>query len=280
MADLDQAPAPDPTTLPGSDGPAAADTGATAAVETGATVATPEVEGTPASPPEDTFFDPKELPPELLSAYKRMQSSYTKKTEAIKQDRQAVDAYRSFERDPHGTLQRIAGQMGYSLGRTGEAPAPVGDELADWTPGSWQEVLSKAKDMALAEFRSEQGEQLGPVLNEVQALRKTNIEKLLDDEVPEWREYEDPMQDLLRDHPTLVNKPVLLARLAIPEEVQQSKAMQAAMRRLQAKAESGQPSSGSTTRKEPSTRPKGPMTFAQSVEQAKKDIAAGAGVTG
>jgi len=121
---------------------------------------------------------------------------------------------------------------------------------------------------------------LEPVVAELQGLRRTHIEKQLDEEVPEWREYEDEMAALLSDHPTLVRDPIVLARLAIPEGVQQSKAVQSAMKRLQDKAKAGQASPGSTTRKEPSTRPKGPMTFDQAVEQAKKDVAAGKGIMG
>jgi len=296
MADLDQAPAPEPVSpavqsleaqaqasaaqaqTAAPDGPAAAESGTPAAVDTGAAAATPS-EGTAAPAPEDTFHDPKDLPPELQARYKGMQRSYTKKMEAIKQDREAAERYRAFERDPHNTIQRVAQQMGYSLNRAGEAPDPAhaADALGDWQPQSWQEVLGKAKEMALAEFRQEQGSQLEPVLTELQGLRKTNIEKLLDDEVPEWREHEDRMQEVLGAHPTLVNDPVQLARLAIPDDVQQSKAMQAALRSLQNKAESGQVSSGSTTRQAKPARPSGPLTFAQSVALAKQQIADGDG---
>jgi hypothetical protein len=242
-----------------------------------------QVTETPTSQPDETtFFDPKEIPPELQPAYKQMQRAFTKKTQEIAKARGKVEAYDAFERDPVGSLQRIAGQMGYSLSRA-EAKAlqdqqSKGDDLSDWQPQTWQEVLVKAEERAVARIRQEQQGQFEPVLNEIKGLRRNQIEKVLDDEVPEWRQYEDEMSTLLQDHPSLIKDPVRLARLAIPDEVWQSKAMQAAMKRLQSKTSSAQTSSGSTTRQEPSAKPKGNMTFQQAYEQAKKQLGSGKGV--
>lgn len=253
--------------------------------ETVDTEATGQVTATPESQPDETtFFDPKEVPEELQPAYKQMQRAFTKKTQDLAKHRKKVEAYDAFERDPVNTLQRIAGQMGYSLTRAeaqamhNQNQAQAGEDLSNWQPQTWQEVLQKAEERAIARVRQEQQSQLEPVLNEVKGLRRNQIEKVLDDEVPEWRQYEDEMSTLLQDHPSLVKDPVRLARLAIPDEVWQSKAMQAAMKRLQSKANSAQPSAGSTTRKEPSAKPKGNLTFQEAYEAAKKELSSGGGV--
>lgn len=258
---------PAPDSAPKPDGHEA--TTATTATEAAATHGT-------ASQSEESFFDPKELPDELQPAYKQMQKAFVKKTQAIAQDRNRIEAYKAFEADPHGTIKRVAAQLGYQLTQGGQQPEASSSGLENWQPQSWQEVIEKVKEAV----SGDQSTQLEPLVGEVKQLRRAQIEKMLDDEIPEWRQYEDEMSSLLQSHPTLVNEPMKLARLAIPDEVQQSKAMQQAMKRLQTKAASAQTSAGSTTRKEPSNRPKGKLTFQQAVEEAKRQIAAGGGVGG
>lgn len=239
-------------------------------------------QGTGSQPAEETFFDPSSLSEELKPAYKQMQRAFTEKTQDIKKQRQKVQAYDEFMRNPVQNLQRMAQQYGYQFVPAGQQsnqqPSGNGD-LSNWQPQNWAEVLQKAKDMAKEELRGEYQQQIEPVLGEVRNLRKSQLEKTLDDAVPEWRQYEDEMSQALQDHPTLVNDPLKLARIAIPEEVQQSKAMQQAMRKLQDKSASAQPSGGSSTRRQPPENPK-PKSFDEAVSWAKKEIAAGRGIMG
>lgn len=56
-----------------------------------------QAEAEPSSPEQDTFdggkFNPDELPPELLDGWKQLQAAYTRKTQEIAQQRQALEQF-------------------------------------------------------------------------------------------------------------------------------------------------------------------------------------------
>jgi len=230
-------------------------------------------EQAPQTGSEDSFFDPTAIDPALQPAYKQMQAAFTRKMQGIKGHTEKVQAYDAFVSDPHGSLARMAQQYGYSIaggpaGRQTEQPAPSGD----WQPETWEDVLTKAKETTRAEVMAE----LQPLLHEVRNQKREGIERTLDETVPEWRQYEDQMGALLGTHPTLVNDPAMLAKLAIPEDVQKGRAMQAALRKMEAKAQSAQVTSGSQTNQDPTPDIAGKkLTFAESVDLARRQIAAG-----
>jgi hypothetical protein len=223
-------------------------------------------------PQEPTFFDPKTVPEDLVPAYKQMQAAYTKKMQAMSKDREKIEAYNAFSADPINQLQRYAQQYGYQLTRAEAAQQlqnaqEVGE---DWQPQSWNEVLQKAKEMAMVDLR----EQFGPVLKEVRDIKKTSIERQLSEIDPTWQQYEDDMKQLMNQHPTLANDAALLYKMAVPEEVLQSRATQAALAKLEAKGKSAQVSGGSTTTKQPKEGlPDKPVSFNDAVEAAKKKLA-------
>lgn len=219
---------------------------------------------------EETFFDPKSLPTELMGAYKQMQAAFTKKSQAIARDRDAVRAYRDFEADPVGSLQRIARQYGYSLSRAEAKEAISGKNGEDWTPSSWGDVLDRAKAMAKEELYKE----LSPMFSDVQAVRKSNIERQLEELDPGWRQYEDEMSQNLADHPSLARDPAKLYRLSVPDEVWESRATQKALNKLQGKVAHTKVSGGSKTSREEDTEPKAGMSFAEAVEWAKRRLKA------
>ncbi|MDD5189458.1 MAG: hypothetical protein PHE50_00265 [Dehalococcoidales bacterium] len=222
---------------------------------------------------EETFFDPESIKgkPELEAAYKQMQAAFTKKTTAFKEHSQKIQAYDSFMQNPAQALQQLASQYGYSLTRA-QAQQMVNDQAQQqnqFEPKSWDEV------MQVAEQRAEQRimQKLSPFLNEVKETRKGQLEKMLDDSCPDWRVYEDGMMQTLQKHPTLVNDPVKLYQLSVPSEVLESRAAQAAMRKLQTKVESAQLSGGSTTTQQASSKPNGKLSFDQAVKFAKAQLA-------
>jgi hypothetical protein len=229
-------------------------------------------------PDEDTFFDPKELDPKLIPAYKNLQKAWTKKTEALAKDRAKVDAYNNFERDPIGTMQNMAARMGYRLtpaqAAAAAAEAQAGAVPDNWEPKTWGEVISKMGEMLSPQIKQGLMKELSPILSEVTELRKSNIEKMLDDNVPDWRQYEDQMKDTLRTHPTLVSDPVKLYRLSVPEEVLESRATQKALAKLESKVKgAGSPGTSTTTRHQATNIGDKAMTFQQAVEFAKADLA-------
>ena len=227
-----------------------------------------------AGPAEETFFDPAGLDEALKPAYKQMQAAFTKKTQAIKAGKDKIAAYDAFMQNPQGTLQQLAAQYGLSIQQPPRAE-PTGGNGFDpsWQPQSWQEVFSKVEELVAPKLRQQWEREMAPLMGEFRHIKKTQIERVLDEHVPEWRQYEDEMSSLLSSHPSLVNDPPLLARLAIPDSVAEGRAMQKALAKLQKKGEASQISAGSTTSRHQSASPKGPMSFQDAVEFAKRKLA-------
>jgi hypothetical protein len=235
----------------------------------------PTAEATAESGPEteESFFDPQSIKdkPELMAAYKQMQAAFTKKTQAIKNERQKIEAYDNFAKDPVGNMQRMAQQYGYSLTRAQAAQAlqdQAQTQRQDWEPKTWDEVMDRATTLAREKVLGE----LQPVMQQLQQMRSQSIERMLDDSVPDWRTYEDEMMTTLKDHPSLVNDPLKLYRLSVPDEVWQSRATQQAMAKLQKKAESAKVAGGSTTHKKPTTALEA-GSFDEAVAAAKRALA-------
>lgn len=220
--------------------------------------------------PEETFFDPESIKgkPELEAAYKEMQRAWTKKTASIKGQSQKVQAYDTFMQNPAQALQQLAASYGFQLTRA-EAQKMVNQQESQFEPKSWDEVIEKTKKEAKEELLKE----LAPFLSEVKETRKGQLERTLDESCPDWRVHEEAMMATLKEHPTLVSDPVKLYRLSVPSEVLESRAAQAALRKLQTKAESAQLSAGSSTNQQANAKPRGRMTFDEAVKFAQSDLA-------
>jgi RecG-like helicase len=211
---------------------------------------------------EDSFFDPKSIAdkPELQSAYKQMQGAFTKKTQALKAHQAKVEAYDRFIASPVDTMRQLAEQYGYKMVQA--AQDKQGDE--DWNPKSWDDVMAEAENRVI--------KKMAPVYNELRELKKRNVEQYLDTQHPDWRTYEDDMMQKLQAHPSLVNDPDALYRLAVPEEVMQAMATKAAMAKLKTTSDHGSVSGGSRTTRSTTQEPSGPLSFDQAVEFARKKL--------
>lgn len=276
-----------PVTMPQGITPAApaVDTGTTAAApdastgqatgktspDTGQTATAPATE-------EPTFFDPSTLSEELKPAYKQMQAAFTKKMQAISGDRQKIDAYDQFMRDPIGQMQQVAAQYGYNLTRKEAVQALQAQQQAaqDWAPQTWEEVMAKAEERAEQRIM----QKLQPFLGNVQKVTASNIERQLSEIDPNWRTYEDDMRSNLQAHPTLVSDVAKLYRLSVPEDVLTSRAVQTALNKFQSKAEQVKISGATrTSRSEPAlpdiTKMKDGEAFNMALDLARKKIATG-----
>ena len=221
---------------------------------------------------DEPFIDPKELPAELQGHFKRMQRSFTKKMQSAKGFEQKAKMVDEFYRDPVGSMQRLAQQYGYQIIPPGQNSARGEPEQGkEWRPQNWGEVeeriSSKAKQIAEKDIM----DRLGPVFNEVMAIKRNHIETILDDEYPAWREHEDEMASLVQAHPTLANDPEKLVRLVIPKEEIEGRAMQKALKKLNDKREAGKIGSGSPA-KSTETKSGKKLTFAESVEEARRTL--------
>lgn len=239
--------------------------------------AAPESQSTPAQTTStgsvaETFFDPESIKgkPELEAAYKQMQGEFTRRTTELKKHEQKVKAYDAFTSNPAQALQELASQYGFTLTKA-QAQAIVNEQApSQFEPNSWEDVFKMAEERAEKRVLGK----LEPFVNKVKETAQSQTEKLLDENCPDWRVYEDPMMKNLQSHPTLVNDPVMLYRLSVPSEVLESRAAQQALRKLQDKVSSSELSSGSTTTQQASDKPKGPMKFDDAVKYAKSKLAA------
>ena len=229
--------------------------------ETGQSVATEQT--TSGSGSEQTFFDPSNLPEDLMPAYKQMQGAWTKKMQEASKSQSKIEAYNHFAKDPVSAMHQFAQQYGYNLVQG----AP---QEKDWEPKTWDDVLTKAEQVATEKVMA----QLQPVLSQVKEIKRSSIEQQLTEIDPQWRMYEDKMKENLNVHQSLVNDPESLYRISVPQEVYQSRAYQKAVKDLKTKASEGQLSGGSKTNKQPSSKPSGKLTFDQAVEAAKAQLAA------
>lgn len=228
-------------------------------------------QGTGAAGGEDSFFDPTTLDPSLLPAYKNMQKAFSKKMESIKESRTKIEAFDNFQKDPIGTMQSIARQYGYNLSRADAAAAvqAANQQVPDWQPQTWEEVMTKAEERAERRLL----DKLGPVLGEIQQIKRSNIEKLLDDSCPDWRQYEDEMMQNLRRHPTLVSDPAKLYMMSVPGDVLESRATQKALQRLQAKSDANKAGGMSTTTKTQAQSAPASLSFSDAVKWAEARLA-------
>lgn len=222
---------------------------------------------------EDSFFDPAQLPPELKSVYKQMQSAYTRKTQTLAQQRQKVEAYDAFMRDPVGSLQQVASQYGMQITRAQAAEAiqsqQGGVQQSDqWEPKTWDDVFVRAEERAMEKVM----QKLAPVLGNVHKLQANNIEAQLNSIDPNWKIYEDDMRATLTQHPSLVGDVEKLYRLSVPEEVYSTRAVQAALKRIQSTTNQASMASRSSTSRTVATD-KVPDSFSEAVELARKQLA-------
>lgn len=210
---------------------------------------------------EDTFFDPREIAdkPELMAAYKQMQSAFTKKTQAIKSDRQKIDAYNAFMNDPVGEAQRIMKQYGYDVNKAGQ---PASNE--PWEPSSWDDVMERAKQEVLKD--------LSPLFSEMKSMKQKSIESQLNEIDPQWKTYEDDMAVILQSHPSLAKEPDKLYKLAVPAEVIEARATKEALKRIERKTQSAKTSGQSTTKAKPIDIGDKPLTFDEAVRFAEQSL--------
>lgn len=214
---------------------------------------------------EETFFDPKSIEhsPELQAAYKQMQSAWTKKMQSLSGSNDKVKAYDAFMQDPVKQAQQILGQYGYNVVQNDQQ-----SQQQDFNPQNWNDVMQEATKIAEQNIM----EKLSPVLNEFKQTKRTSIEQQLDGLDPQWRTYEDSMTKLVSAHPTLANDPETLYRMSVPQDVIESRARQAAMRKLESQRQSAQSSGGGTTNRKPSNTNRA-TSFNEAVTIAKQQLA-------
>jgi hypothetical protein len=268
--------------LQANEGQAAAPEGASQGTQTAA-IEQPQGDQGATQQGHADVFDPaefdtltKELPAPLKkqadALRKSLQSAYTKKTQAIAESRKKIEAYDAFQQDPHGTIKQFAERFGYQLTPAQQKAAQKAADGEGWSPDrgdpkSWDDVVGFVMNKMQAEF----GQKLKPIVSEFQDMRKKTIESQLSDIDPGWAQYEDVMGANLQKHPTLAQDPATLYRISVPPEVLESRATQRALARLESKTKSAQVGGTSTTKRAPDI-PDGPISFAEAVAHARREL--------
>lgn len=247
----------------------AAESAGTETTTGGTTEATPEGQST--TPDQKTangtdagaesFFDYETIKgkPELESAYKEMQRAFTKKTGEVAKSRDKLKQYDEFIANPVDSMKKLAQQYGYNLVQ-GQQDAKNPQKFE-----TWDDVMAEAKKQVMDE--------LEPMLGEVKNLKKQSIESYLDTNFTDWRTYEDDMIANLQEHPSLANDPQKLYRLSVPESVYEARMLKKAEAKLRGTSDASTVRGQSSTTKETSQKPSGPLSFDQAVEVAKQTLA-------
>lgn len=233
------------------------------------------------------------LPPEeqerLEPYYKAMQADYTRKTQTLAKQRKAeeqkIQAYNEFMANPVDNLKRMAQQYGMTL-TTAQAQAVVDQQQQqqrqglspDWSPNTWEEVFNKAGEYIspmmqgkLQELEQRHQQELADLRATVGEYRQERVSKQLAEIDPEWHQYEPQMRELLEEIPGLAGNISALYRAAVPLEVIQSRANQAALKKYEAKTQAAKVESSGHS-KSSSPAPKGPMTFEEAFQAAKREL--------
>ena len=218
-------------------------------------------------PEENLFTDPKDLPDELKPHFKRMQASFTKKMQSAKELSSKAAIVDQFNSDPQGFTRKLMAQVGIGEPQSNQSSQNP-EQQGDFSPGSWGDVFGEFE----GRMQSYLNNHFAPVLNEVKEVKQKQIESILDEEAPEWREYDDEMVGLLQTHPTLARDTRKLIQLAIPKEVIEGRAMQKALQRIDKKGKAAQVSKGSSVSKPAISKGNSRPSFAEAVRQAKSEM--------
>ena len=169
-------------------------------------------EGTPA--PEDTFFDPTQLAPELQTQWKRMQGAYTKRMQQFSHARDAQSIVQRFNSDPdfaRQTIMQRAQQLGMNIAQPGAQPGtPNGStrnmplELVDTVKANLSPELQwMAPALAASQWAGMQIGMQPLVEQQAQSARSTRDQQYdqlatqLSEKAPGWEQHEDEMDTLL-----------------------------------------------------------------------------------
>jgi DNA polymerase III alpha subunit (gram-positive type) len=208
---------------------------------------------------EESFFDYNEIKgnPQLEAAYKQMQAAFTQKQQGLSGGADKIAAYDRFMQNPVSEIQALAQQYGLQI------QGAQDQQQQQFDPKSWDDVMQHMRQQVIQDLQ--------PMISEVQSVKKQNIETHFDNNFPDWRQYEDDMKRNLQAHPSLAGDPDMLYRMSVPQKVWESRATQAAMKKLSAQSSSAQVSGGGTTNRQPKSIEKA-RSFNEAFEMAKQQM--------
>ena len=142
-------------------------------------------------PREEEFVDPSQLPRELQPHWKKMQASYTRKMQGVKELQDKANLYDQIMSDPENIVSKLAEKAGLKVVKeeSNEEDIPEGgDATLQWL----QSQIKKAVDAAV-----------GPIRGTQQQLKVSQSMSYLDKTYPDWKLYDDIMTDIVKKHPSM-----------------------------------------------------------------------------
>ena len=142
-------------------------------------------------PKEESFVDPSQLPKELQPHWKKMQASYTRKMQGLKEAQDKANLYDQIMSDPENIVSKLAEKAGLKVVKDESREEDVpegGDATLRWL----QSQINKAVEAAV-----------GPIKGSQQQLKVSQSMSYLDKTYPDWKLYDDIMTDIVKKHPSM-----------------------------------------------------------------------------
>jgi hypothetical protein len=203
---------------------------------------------------EDNFVDPKQLPNELQPHWKRMQASYTRKMQGLKEVKDKADLYDQIMSDPENIVQKLAEKAGLSVSKKEKVEEEI-PEGGDSALAFIQREIKKGIEAAL-----------GPVKQDQEKMKAKQSIDYLNKEYPDWNLYDDIMTDIVKKHPTMAQDLDTLYSMA------KSKASAFEQRKAGAQKKSSVVTKPSTAGRNVATTPTKINSLDDAIAAAKKQL--------
>jgi len=218
----------------------------------------------PVTPEPEQFIDPRDLPPEIVPHFKRMQAAFTKKMQAVARDRDKVELVNKYRSDPdfarqfiQQELQRFGvgaqtAQPQAPQGGGGRPPQPFVDAITQKLPQELQWMAPAIAEATYASVAHLTAPMLQQNQNRVREERESEWDGLAQDlsqRQPGWEAHEDDMleiYDFLQSpklkHPVYGSKLDLLLNLVTGNAAATQRAIQRMSDAGRSRTTTGQPS--------------------------------------
>lgn len=196
-------------------------------VETTAPATEQPVVETGTTQSEESFFDPKSVPEELIPAYKQMQSAFTKKTQEIAEAKKEAEAIRA-KAEAYGKYEQYIPALEEMLaGKEKQTTSPELQALEQQLRDAGYsdeaiEMMKLSSDFLLKQFNSQQAEKEQRAWIDNKITEASNVDKRLTDpnmvyqtEDGEKVTFGQLVEQLVASDPNWVKDPVEATKKAI-----------------------------------------------------------------
>lgn len=244
-------------------------------------------------------------PDDPVALRKALQGVFTKKTQALAEQRRAIEPYaevlEAFEQDPHGTIRALARQHGLTIAEATQAVADatqtsaVDDGVAAFKAALGPDLdfladrlAPAAKAMAEAVARQLIDERVAPLAEQQDTLltraatEQTNaIMQTFTQKRPDWSQHEAKMMEIgSKLQPNGMDEIEYLDTLYLlaTKDTAQGDAVKRTVERMVRGAQEAEGQTRRVPESQVTRTTTKPLTFREAYEEAKRDVASGAAV--